>query len=176
MCFSYAAYSLIYLVRNQTTKTYMTKGYATKIGFPRLIFSYPSDWNVNEDTSMNGDKRQYDNIAITRDNYIVTINQELTAGASICQFDDMLESIGPSVDLSDVTYFEINSSLGNTRYFLNPLNEDKTINIYSFCIHEDGLYMFPRSGQITIETPVNKNAAIFEQALNIVRSIKPASD
>lgn len=156
----------------QTQKVYTTKGYATKIDFPKLTFNYPSDWVVNEDASPGDENGIRDNAVVAKEKYGVSIRQELIAGASWCRFKDSPKPIGPYADLTSVRYTEIDSAFGKLRYFLSPLNEDKTKNIYVFCEQEGNEYIFPRVGSISIDTPVNQDEAIFQEALTIVKSIK----
>lgn len=144
-------------------KKYTTKGSVSKIDFPKLSFNHPPDWEVNENV---------DEISIAKGEYEVHVDQELITGASVCQFKDSPIPKSPSADLTNTNYQEVGSSLGTLRYFLNPLNNDKTKNSYAFCVKNGNEYMFPEIGFISIVSPINRDDIIFQEALDIVRSIK----
>lgn len=115
------------------TKQYLTKGAASIIDFPKLIFNYPLDWLVNEDANFDTSD---DEIKISKGFYLVEISQVGIGGPGGCKFKDspyIPASDDYSVDLTMVDYKEIDSNLGKLRYFLNPLNTDKTKNVYTFC-------------------------------------------
>lgn len=162
---------------NNNEKIYTTKGYAyfAKFNvFPKLNFSYPSDWVVNEKGQNNNGA--YDNITASKKGYVVVIDQRLMTGAGGCRFKDSPIPPWPARDLTMVEYKEIDSNLGYLRYFKVPLGEFDTPgtpqNTYSFCVKQNENYQVLSIGSVTIETPSTLDNAVFTEALNIVKSIK----
>lgn len=149
--------------KTATTKEYVTKGNAVEMGFPKLSFSYPPDWMVTE---------KGNDISITKNGYKVNINQDLVAGAGSCQFKDSPLPNGPSADFTMVEYKETDSGFGHLRYFLSPLNNDNSKNIYVFCMKDGNGYVFPIIGSVGIDTPIILDNTIFTEALIIVKSVK----
>ncbi len=171
----------------QTTnaKIYTTKGDAIKLGFPKVIFNYPAGWTVNEDTnSSDSNKPVLDNVAIVKNNYAIYLSQELVTGAGACYFKDsptIAELNSPGVDLRTVDYVEIDSNFGHLRYFKWPIQSTATVNSYGFCEKDikrsvtmgKNVYVVPVVGYLSLNTPTKQDDATFQEALNIVKSMKP---
>ena len=164
-----------------TTKEYITKGNASKIDFPKLSFNYLSDWMVTE-KARPGDS--VDNTTVTKNGYIVHINQELVTGPGVCYFKDsptMSELNIPGTDLQTVDYTEIDSSFGHLRYFRFPsVDNGLPTNSYGFCVKDTtnhsvnrDVYIVPALGYVSLDVPSSGNNTIFQEALNVVKSIRP---
>lgn len=157
-------------------KKYTTKGYAKKIGFSKLTFSYPVGWKVTEEASL---EKSFDKIQITKNNYSIHIDQLLLVGGGDCKFNDSPNLPGPSMDLSKVEYKEMDSNFGHLRYFRFPSESGSPTNSYSFCMKDqkrsvsnNNFYSPPDIGYISLDVPDTQNILIFQEALNIIRSIK----
>jgi type II secretory pathway pseudopilin PulG len=149
------------------TKQYLTKGAASKSDFPKLSFTYPVSWQVKEDIINTG--MPQDDVTISKGQYSVSITQEILSGGSMCSF------VNPPLTSTSVTnYKEMDSNLGRIRYFENPNNDDKTTKLYYFCVMDNNkIYQDSPVGYISTKTPLNSDATIFAEALDIVKSIKP---
>ncbi|KKQ91585.1 MAG: hypothetical protein UT17_C0005G0023 [Candidatus Woesebacteria bacterium GW2011_GWB1_39_10] len=143
-------------------KRYTTKGYATKVGFSKLTFSYHPGWEVTEDASL---EKSFDKIKVSKNNYVININQELIAGTGTCKFKDSPLFNGPSRDFTQVKFDELDSNLGEMRYF-------KDVQTYIFCIKSTKEEIGYELSDITIQTPPQVNEKIFTEALDVIKSIK----
>lgn len=156
----------------KTQNIYISKGYAASVKFPKVRFVYGSDWLVRESGSAGGNgDGAYDNVRVSKEQYNIDINQELIAGRSVCQFEDSIKLNEFSDDVPISKYSQTDSQLGKLRYFLDPLNEDTTVHMYTFCVKEGDAYVLPSIGSISLSTPVNQNETLFQEALGIIRSI-----
>lgn len=159
-------------------KEYTTQGGAIKIDFPKLSFSYPTGWLVNEDSTQG-----HDNITLTKNGYMIKLNQELRTGAGNCYFKDsptMTELNSPGTDLQTVSYTEMDSNFGHLRYFRWIADNGTLENSYGFCERTNqrspsgkDIYSVTSIGYLSLDIPTTQDTTTFVEALNIVKSIKP---
>lgn len=157
-------------------KKYTTKGYATKVGFPKLSFNYFSSWKVVEDASL---EHNFDKIKITKNNFIISIDQLLLVGGGDCRFNDSPNLPGDNTDLRMVTYKEMDSSIGYLRYFRFPSENGTPTNYYGFCMKDQkrsttgkNVYRPPDAAYVSLDVPDTQNILIFQEALNIIKNIR----
>ncbi len=160
-------------------KEYVTKGFLIKADFPKYKFSYPVGWEVSEDTKA----YLFDNVSISKNGYQIHIDQEIRTGAGACYFNDSPTGyeLGPGADLQTVTYVEMNSNIGRLRYFRWLSEEGVPENSYGFCAKDEvrskelgrNVYGVPSVGFLTMDVPSVQDTAIFQEALNIIKSITP---
>lgn len=159
-------------------RKYTTKGYAAKADFPKLSFNYSPGWEVTEDSSL---EASFDKIQITKNNYSIHIDQLLLVGGGYCKFNDSPDSPGPDMDLTMVEYSVMDSNIGNLRYFRFPSENGTPTNSYGFCTKDlkrsttgKDIYMSPDIAYVSLDVPDTQNILIFQEALNIIKSIKKA--
>ena len=85
----------------------------------------------------------------------------------VCLFDDSSNFEGPSSDYRSLKYTEISSNFGMLRYFVNPNNSQK----YSFCQKSNEYYGSLGIGILEINIPTKTDTKIFQEAIDIVKSI-----
>lgn len=174
-----AGLSYFYITKNNfskptPTKTseYISKGFATKVDFPKVSFVYPEGWTVSEDASQGGKNGIYDNISVTKGQYTLLIEQALFTGGSICNFKDENPPKSDIHDLSKVKFYDLDTNFGHVKYFTTPYEEDKTKNIYIVCQKSGEEYIFPKIGYISMTLPLNYNKIDAQELFDIIKSIK----
>ena len=154
-------------------KTFVSKG-ANKIGFPKISFNYNSGWVAKEEDEQvgNGNTIPFNKLTIVKDDYTIQIDQVLIVGGGACWFKDSPKPGGPAIDLTNVKYKEIKTGFGTARYYLNPEMNSESQDVYNFCSLNEYEFSLSKVGYISITTPKKLDAKIFNEAIEIVKSIK----
>ncbi|MEI8232164.1 MAG: hypothetical protein WCG44_00290 [bacterium] len=154
-------------------REYISQGSAGKINFPQLTLYHPASWTVTEDANI---QKGADKIVFKKSNFTLTLDQSLLAGPGDCQFKDSPKSLAPSRDLTGAKYVELDSQFGHLRYFVIPTDSVTSNTTYGFCLRKEGTqneYGTPSIGYISIEINGSDNAELFQEALTIIKNIKP---